>query len=69
LNSEIDLSKTALLESKTTFESSAKNMKHDLKRVRDEWERRCKDVELEHQRQMSDQQTKHSVQIGQIQQQ
>jgi len=58
-----------LLESKATFENSAQNMKQDLKRVRDEWERRCKDEELNHQHQLSDQQTKHQVQITQIQQQ
>eukprot|EP00347_Sterkiella_histriomuscorum_P016301 403353710 len=48
---------------KSSFDSIIQQMKEDMRRIKDEWENRLHDEELEHQRSIVAQQSQHSIQI------
>nr|AAB61088.1 unknown [Oxytricha fallax] len=48
---------------KSSFDIIIQQMKEDMRRIKDEWENRLHDEELEHQRHIVAQQSQHSIQI------
>lgn len=64
---ELNLAKEASENIKMAQERSMTTAQDDLKKVKDQWEKRCKDIEKEHSTQISEIQSKHQAQIAELQ--
>ena len=48
-------------EQKLQYEQLIRNMKEDMKKIKDEWERRLHEEDLEYQRKLVEQDSKHAI--------
>ena len=67
LENEISISREVVENSKHGQERSLITAQEDLKKVKDQWEKRCKDIEKEYSLQILDLNTKHQNQIAELQ--
>ncbi len=67
LDNQLKASKLAIEELKKANEKRAGLMQEDLKRVRDEWERKCNEIQLESKRKEAEIMSKYQLQISSMQ--
>ena len=49
-----------------SYDKVINNMKEDMKKIKEEWERKLSDEELENQRKLVEQETKHSLKMQNV---
>jgi len=69
MDAEIEGHKNKFQEARELYEKSIDSIQEDMKKVRDEWDRKCKDQELEHERYVAELQSKHQLQMSALQNQ
>ena len=64
---EINHQKHLLTEIKIAYEKTITGLHEDMKKIKDEWERKCYEQDLEYQRKVAELQSKHGLQMTQVQ--